>query len=58
MPPHITDQPFDLAFVVALAGPTEFVFEQVMALQGREHPAALALPVTQDLRHSKFGVVI
>jgi hypothetical protein len=29
-----------------------------MALQRGEHPAALARPVAQDLRHRKLGVII
>ena len=56
--PRITDQPFDLALVVALARSAEPVLEQVMRLQLAEHPRALPLAVTQDAGHRDLGVVV
>ena len=56
--PRRLHQGLDLALVVALAGPAEAVAEQVVRLQMRERPRALAFPVAQDPRHRKSGVVI
>ena len=56
--PRRLHQGLDLALVVALAGPAEAVAEQVVRLQMRERPRALAFPVAEDPRHRKSGVVI
>ena len=52
------DQPFDLAFIVALGRPGEAIAEQVMAAQFGEGARAFALPVAQDLRHRDRRVVV
>ena len=51
-------QGFDLALVVALAGPAEAVAEQVVRLQMRERLRAPTRAVAQDPRHRKRRVVI
>ena len=56
--PDIADQPLDLALVVALAGATKPVLEQIMRLQLTEDPRALTPPVAQDPGHRDLGVVI
>jgi hypothetical protein len=55
---HEADQPFDIAFVIALAGAAELVFEQIMALQRAEHLAARPRSVAQYPRHRQFGVIV
>ena len=52
------DQPFDLAFVVALAGTAEPVGEQVVRLQLAEHQRPLARSVAQDPGYGNPGVVV
>ena len=52
------DQPLNLAFVVAFAGPAEPVGKHVMRLQLAEDPRPLAHPVAQDARHRQRGVVV
>ena len=49
---------FDLALVVALAGPAEAVAEQVVRLQMRKRLRAPTRAVAQDPRHRKGGVVV
>ena len=56
--PHIADHPFDLALVVALAGTTEPVIEQVVGLESREGPGAFTASITQDPGHGQLGVVV
>ena len=50
--------PFDLSFVIALAGSSEPVLEQVMGLQLGERPRALPTPVAQYPGHRQFGIVV
>lgn len=45
---HIVHQAFDLALVVPLAGATEPVVEQIVALQAREHPATFAPSIAKN----------
>ena len=56
--PGVLDQPFDLAFVVALARTAKAVCEQVMAHQLSEGAGALAPAVAADLGHRDLGVVV
>ena len=56
--PDISDQPLDLALVVALARSAKAVVEQVMALEFREHLRAQALSALHDLGHREPGVVV
>src|SRR5438552_16881748 len=58
VPARIADQPFDLAFVIALAGPAKSILKQVVGLQLAEHTRALPIAVTQDAGHRDLGVVI
>src|SRR5262245_1321834 len=58
VPSRIADEPFDFAFVVALATPAEPVLEQVVRLQIGERPRALQLAVTEDARNRDLGVVV
>src|SRR5690606_38337848 len=51
-------QSLDLPLVVALAGPTEAVAEQIMAAQLGKSSGALALPVAADLRHRDRRIVV
>src|SRR5450759_5735471 len=51
-------EPFDLPLVVALAGSSEPIFEQVVADQFGERPRALALAVPADLRHRNLEIVV
>src|SRR5664279_1825742 len=56
--PRILHEPFDLALVVALAGSSEPILEQVVADQFRERPRALALAIPANLRHRDLEIVV
>src|ERR1035441_10529277 len=56
--PRVTDQPFNLALVVAFARPPEAVGEQVVGLQLAEDPRPLTLTIPQDARHRQLEVVV
>jgi hypothetical protein len=56
--PHELHQPFDLAFVVALARPSKAVGKEKMADQFSEGLRALAPPIAENLRYGELGVVI
>src|SRR5579862_7139932 len=56
--PRVTDKAFDLAFVIAFAGPTEPVFEKIMRLKLAEHARALSFAVSEDTGHCDLRVVI
>jgi hypothetical protein len=58
VPADPADQPLDLAFVVAFAGPPEAVGKHVMGLKLAEHTRALAHPITQDPRHRQRRIVV
>jgi hypothetical protein len=58
VPSRVADEPFDLAFIVALAWTAKPIVEQVVRLQFAEHARALALAIAQDERHSDLCVVI
>src|ERR1700736_4648874 len=58
VPTDPADQPLDLAFVVAVAGPPKPVGKHVMRLQLAEHPCPLAHPIAQDARDRQLGVVV
>ena len=58
VPSCITDKPFDLAFVVAFAGPAEPVLEQIVRLQFAEHPRSPALAIAQNAGNRDLRVVI
>ena len=55
---HIPHQALHLAFVIALAWPTEPVLEQVAGLELGEGAGALSPAVPQDLRHGQLGIVV
>src|SRR5450759_3589412 len=55
---RILHEPFDLPLVVALAGSSEPILEQVVADQFGERPRALALAVPADLRHRYLEIVV
>ena len=57
IPAHEADEPLDLTFVVALAGPAKAIGEEVMRLKLAEDPGALTGPIAQDARHRQLGVV-
>ena len=54
----IANQPFHLAFVVALGGAAEFVFEQIVALQLGKGMSPFALAVSQYIGNGNLGVVV
>ena len=56
--PHVAHHALDLPLVVALAGTSEPVVEQVAGLELREGPGALALAIPQDPGHRQPGVVV
>ena len=56
--PAKADHALHGALVVALARPAEPVLEQVMRLQLRKGPGALARAIAEDLRHRDGGVVV
>ena len=58
VPTAETDPSLNVPLVVPFARPAEPVLEQIMRLQFREDPGALAGSVAEDLRHRDGGVVV
>ena len=56
--PRVAHQTLDLAFVIALAGTSEPVLEQVVRLELAEGPGALSPAIAQDSRHRQLGIVV
>src|SRR5215469_531762 len=56
--PRVSHQPFDLALIVALAGSSKAVGEQIVRLQLTEDSRSQPPAVAQDARHCQLGVVI
>ena len=56
--PRVAHHPLDIPLVIALAGTTEPVLEQVVGLQLGEGPGALPASVAQYLRHRQLGIVV
>ena len=54
----VADQPFHLAFVVALPRSSEAIVEQVVRLEFAEDLGPLARAVTENPRHRQLGVVV
>ena len=58
VPPDIAHQVLDLPLVIRLAQTAKTFFEQVVGLQLTKGPGALTLPIVQNARHRKLGVVV
>ena len=56
--PCILHESFDLPLVVALAGSSKPILEQVVADQFGERPRALALAIPANLRHRDLEIVV
>ena len=56
--PRVAHHPLDLTLVIALAGTSEPVLEQVVGLQLGERPRALTPPVAQYPGHRQPGIVV
>src|SRR5689334_379714 len=58
VPADPADQPLHFALVVAFAGPTKTVGEQVMGLQLTEDPRPLPRPIAQEAGHRQLRIVV
>ena len=56
--PHVAHHPLHLPLVIALAGTTKPVLEQVMGLQLGKRPRALAATIAQYPSHRQLGIVV
>src|ERR1700752_272437 len=56
--PHVADQPFDLAFIIALARSPEARGEQIVGLQFTEDSSALPGAIAEDACNRQLGVVV
>ena len=56
--PRVAHHPLDIPLVIALAGTTEPVLEQVVGLQLGAGPGALPASMAQYLRHRQLGVAL